>query len=121
MRLRAFTIATATLAVLGTANATCYTVYDSKDQQVYHALRVPVDMSRPLREALASKYPGGHLVFTLNNTDCPAESAAGLDGLSPASGSGRESTQAVLEHLAAAQNQLQAGTVVSSLISGMRP
>ena len=58
------------LAVLGAlllagANAmACYTVYDGSNRVVYQGLEPPVDMSLPLSESLAQRFPrGSQLVF----------------------------------------------------------
>jgi hypothetical protein len=41
----------------------CYTVYDRHGRVVYNEETPPVDMSRPLRETLPARFPGGHMVF----------------------------------------------------------
>lgn len=41
----------------------CYTVYDSASRVVYRSAQPPVDMSRPLHDALAQRFPGGQMVF----------------------------------------------------------
>jgi hypothetical protein len=53
----------------------CYTVYDQASRVVYQGERPPVDMSLPLHEALAARFPGGHMVFD-TTTECPALVAA---------------------------------------------
>lgn len=46
------------------AMAACYTVYDANNRVVYRGSDAPVDMSLPLREAVAQRYPSGSsLVF----------------------------------------------------------
>jgi hypothetical protein len=46
--------------LLAGANAmACYTVYDASSRVVYRGSDAPVDMSQPLREALASRFAGG--------------------------------------------------------------
>jgi hypothetical protein len=46
--------------LLAGANAmACYTVYDANSRVVYRGPDAPVDMSQPLREALAARFPGG--------------------------------------------------------------
>jgi hypothetical protein len=51
--------------LLASANAmACYTVYDGSNRVVYQGLDAPVDMSLPLHEALAQRYPrGSQMVF----------------------------------------------------------
>ena len=46
--------------LLAGANAmACYTVYDANNRVVYRGPDAPVDMSLPLREALAGRFAGG--------------------------------------------------------------
>ena len=46
--------------LLAGANAmACYTVYDKASRVVYRGMEAPVDMSQPLHEALASRFPAG--------------------------------------------------------------
>ena len=60
-------------SLLGSASmqaAACYTVYDSSDRVAYHESVPPVDMSRPLRETVPVRFPGGgHMIFA-TDTDC---------------------------------------------------
>ena len=48
----------------------CYTVYDRSNRVVYQGEESPVDMSLPLHEALAARFPGGNMVFDAA-TSCP--------------------------------------------------
>lgn len=41
----------------------CYTVYDGANRVLYRSAQPPVDMSQPLHDALAQRFPGGHMVF----------------------------------------------------------
>lgn len=50
----------------------CYTVYDSANRIVYNDLKPPVDMSQPLHEALARRFPNSSMVFN-DSRDCPSE------------------------------------------------
>ncbi|WP_427911706.1 hypothetical protein ACPWT1_13590 [Ramlibacter sp. MMS24-I3-19] len=76
----------AAMLVLGTGQAmACYLVYDRNNQVVYSGDAAPVDMSKPLHEALAAKYPGGHMTFD-NARDCPSQGrlrVASTNGKSP--------------------------------------
>ena len=46
--------------LLAGANAlACYTVYDKASRVVYRGMEAPVDMSQPLHEALAGRFPAG--------------------------------------------------------------
>ncbi|MES3003926.1 MAG: hypothetical protein V4787_24765 [Pseudomonadota bacterium] len=50
----------------------CYTVYDSANRVAYQGEQAPVDMSLPLRDALAQRFaPGSSMVFD-NGTSCPS-------------------------------------------------
>ena len=55
----------------------CYTVYDHSNRVLYQGERPPVDMSLPIHEALAARYPGGHMVFDAT-TECTALATARL-------------------------------------------
>lgn len=49
----------------------CYTVYDRSNRVVYQGEDPPVDMSLPLHEALAPRFPGGSMIFDAG-TSCPS-------------------------------------------------
>ena len=49
----------------------CYTVYDRSNKVLYQGQEAPVDMNLPMRDALAARFPGGHMVFD-TTTDCPS-------------------------------------------------
>jgi len=53
----------------------CYTVYNRANQVIYHALAAPVDMRYQLHQTLPAVFPGGHLVFSITDTACPAENS----------------------------------------------
>ncbi len=63
--------------LLAGANAmACYTVYDGNSRVVYRGLEAPVDMSLPLHEAVAAKFPAGaSLVFDETRTCTPVSIA----------------------------------------------
>jgi hypothetical protein len=63
--------------LLAGANAmACYTVYDNSNRVVYRGLDAPVDMSLPLREALAGRFPAGSsMVFDQSATCTPVSIA----------------------------------------------
>ncbi|NKE65893.1 hypothetical protein RAMLITH_08685 [Ramlibacter sp. RBP-2] len=46
----------------------CYTVYDAAGRVAYRSTQAPVDMSRPLRDTLPQRFPGGHMVFDAAST-----------------------------------------------------
>jgi hypothetical protein len=59
--------------LLAGANAmACYTVYDAGNRVVYQGTEAPVDMSLPLHEALAQRFPrGAQMVFDQATTCRP--------------------------------------------------
>jgi hypothetical protein len=62
----------ALLALLGSSQAlACYTIYDRANRVIYHAAAAPVDMRYPLHQTLPAVFPGGHLVFSVSDTQCP--------------------------------------------------
>lgn len=59
------------LLALASAQAmACYTVYDRSNRVLYQGEEAPVDMRLQIRDALATRFPGGHMVFD-TTTDCP--------------------------------------------------
>lgn len=50
----------------------CYTVYNRANQVIYQATAAPVDMRYQLHETLPAVFPGGHMVFSITDTSCPA-------------------------------------------------
>ena len=65
------TIGVALALLLGSPAIACYTVYNRANQVVYHAAAAPVNMSYQLHQTLPGFYPGGHLVFSIADTNCP--------------------------------------------------
>ena len=65
------TIGVVLALLLGSPAMACYTVYNRANQVVYHAAAAPVNMSYQLHQTLPGFYPGGHLVFSITDTDCP--------------------------------------------------
>jgi hypothetical protein len=59
------------LGLAATQVLACYTVYDRSGRMVYNDTKAPVDMSLPLHETMAARFPGGHLVFD-TQVDCEA-------------------------------------------------
>jgi hypothetical protein len=49
----------------------CYTVYDRSNRVLYQGTDAPVDMRLQIHDALAARFPGGHMVFD-TATECPA-------------------------------------------------
>ena len=69
----------------------CYTVYNPANQVVYHAATAPVNMSYQLHQTMPGFYPGGHLVFSISDTDCPKVNLtrSNATGLAYAAGPGQ--------------------------------
>ena len=53
----------------------CYTVYDRAGRVAYQGEDAPVDMSLQIQDALAARFPGGHMIFD-TTLDCPSIVAA---------------------------------------------
>lgn len=50
----------------------CYTVYNRSNQVIYRAMQAPVDMRYQLHQTMPAVFPGGHMVFSITDTACPA-------------------------------------------------
>jgi len=57
------------LAVASLQALACYTVYDGSNRVMYQGEQPPVDMSQPLHQTVASRFPGGHMVWG-SSTGC---------------------------------------------------
>ena len=66
-----FTLGAVLALLLSSPALACYTVYNPANQVVYHAATAPVNMSYQLHQTMPGFYPGGHLVFSISDTDCP--------------------------------------------------
>ena len=66
------------LGLVGATNASaCYTVYGPANRVLYQGEEAPVDMSLPLREALAQRFAGApHMVFDQGDCRSPGLVAA---------------------------------------------
>ena len=64
------------------AFAGCYTVYGPANQVMYQSDKPPVDMSLPLHDTLASRFPGGSLVFDTEG-GCPVVSPVAMGNGGP--------------------------------------
>ena len=64
------------LLMAGANAMACYTVYDNSNRVVYRGVDAPVDMSLPLHEALAGRFPAGSsMVFDQAATCSPVNIA----------------------------------------------
>ncbi len=52
------------------AEATCFYIYNAKNELVYRSTLSPVDLSRPISAGLRGRYEGGHLTMVPSNDDC---------------------------------------------------
>lgn len=64
------------LLMAGANAMACYTVYDNSNRVIYRGPDAPVDMSLPLHEALAGRFPAGSsMVFDQTSTCSPVNIA----------------------------------------------
>jgi hypothetical protein len=62
----------ALIGLVGSADASCYLVYDGQDKVIYQGSIPPVDMSLPVSDQIRARFPGGHLVFMTEGVSCSA-------------------------------------------------
>ena len=55
----------------GTATAACFTVFDAADRVVYQSTAPPVDISRPISQAVAAVYPRNYHLLMADDSYCP--------------------------------------------------
>lgn len=60
----------AALTAPALANANCYSVYDAQNRLSFQTVVAPIDLSRPISEAMRVRFPGGFLVMIPDDTDC---------------------------------------------------
>lgn len=63
-------LALGALVLHAQAGATCFTLIGTDNRTVYQSMSPPFDLSRPLSQTLAARYPGHHLVMA-DTSDCP--------------------------------------------------
>lgn len=51
-------------AGMATAAGSCFTIYAADGELIYRSASTPIDLSRPISETMAVRYPGAHLVWT---------------------------------------------------------
>jgi len=86
--------------VPATASASCFFIYNGKNELVYRSTIAPVDLSRPISDAVRSRFPGGHLVMIPEEKGCPDLLISGESTLYSTlgfsnQGSSRRSTSAI--------------------------
>jgi hypothetical protein len=64
-------------ALFGSQALACYTVYNRANQVIYQAMAAPVDMRYQIHQTLPAVFPGGHLVFSVADSNCPAVNSSG--------------------------------------------
>ncbi|MGE8318474.1 MAG: hypothetical protein ACN6O3_06965 [Comamonas sp.] len=66
-------IALGALLAVTAAQASCYTIYDAKNEVIYRDTAPPVDLSRPLSETLPKVAPAdSRMVFSPDSAICTA-------------------------------------------------
>ena len=58
------------LALPGLASASCYSIYDAKNQLAFQSAVPPIDLSTRISQAMRERYPGGHLTIVPDDSDC---------------------------------------------------
>ena len=58
-------LAVAGAALGSNAFAACFTVTDRANAVIYRGESSPIDLSKPISEGIAERFPGGHLVMSL--------------------------------------------------------
>lgn len=66
-----YTLGVLLTTVISSQALACYTVYDRSGKLVYHAATAPIDMRYQIHETLPEFFPGGHMVFSITDKDCP--------------------------------------------------
>lgn len=64
------------LALAGANAMACYTVYDSNNRVIFQSVEAPVDMSQPLHNALARRFPAGASMVFNQGASCTPVSLA---------------------------------------------
>lgn len=64
------------LLLTGANAMACYTVYDASNRVIYRGADAPVDMSLPLREAVAQRFPAGASLVFDQQANCTPVSIA---------------------------------------------
>lgn len=104
----------AALAVPTLAEANCYSVYDAQNRLSFQTAVAPIDLSRPISEAMRVRFPGGFLVMIPDDTDCREFRSSGIqqrfDAVGAVPGSATPAEQALQA------SPLLRGTRTNSLI-----
>lgn len=65
-----FWLAVFSVMLPAASDAVCYTVYDKSDVPIYRSFDPPFDLSIPISQGIAKKYPGGYLLKS-ESSYCP--------------------------------------------------
>src|SRR4051812_40848109 len=52
------------------ASASCYSVYDTTDAVVYRSSLTPIDLSQPISQEMARRFPPGHRLLITEDVPC---------------------------------------------------
>ena len=76
-RAPALAMAAATLLVASQASATeCFSMYDGKNQLIYQSSTAPIDLSRPVSDEMAARFPARYLVISDVGSCAPVDRQA---------------------------------------------
>jgi hypothetical protein len=78
MRIAPLVLAGAALAAPAVCSAYCFSIYDQQNRLVYQSQNSPIDLSLPISEGMAPRYPGQHLTMSSDASACRE-----FDGSSP--------------------------------------
>ncbi|MEO6364258.1 MAG: hypothetical protein ABIO71_13590 [Caldimonas sp.] len=70
MRLTPCLTFAATLVLPVLAHANCYSVYDAQNRLAFQSNEAPIDLSRRISDAMASRFPGSYLVMIPDESAC---------------------------------------------------
>ena len=68
----------AALAVPAIAEANCYSVYDAQNRLSFQTVVAPIDLSRPISDAMRARFPGGYLVMIPDDSACRELRSSGV-------------------------------------------
>ncbi|HSD52975.1 MAG TPA: hypothetical protein VLC47_02360 [Burkholderiales bacterium] len=63
-------LALALACIPSLVRAECYTVYDKAGRIIYRDTFIPIDLSKPITEALQPLFPGGQLIIAVDTGTC---------------------------------------------------
>ena len=63
-------LALALACIPSLGRAECYTVYDKSGSIIYRDTFIPIDLSKPITEALRPLFPGAQLIISVDTGTC---------------------------------------------------